>query len=331
MRNQISIAISGFCSIVAVGTLGANGIAVTSERLATGAILQIEGDVAVQRDDGRSFAPELGTLLYPGDRLQIASGRAIVQCQDLSVATVTEADWTNACQSDPNTSDCSDDAVRCPHRGDEIAASNSATPYIIAPRRTNLLDDRPTLRWNPVPGATRYTVRLREDGLEIWRGEATSAQIEYPEDAPSLQPGAEYLLVVRSDTGQLSLEPAIPGGFGFRILDTELAERVRWKRGEIEVKPWNSTAKTLAIARLYQRYGLISEAVAMLENTIENGVESAALYGYLGQLYWDYLALESLAIDRYCQALKLANPEDLELREAAIDRVGDRCSAVSEN
>ncbi|PPT09204.1 TPR repeat [Geitlerinema sp. FC II] len=320
------MAIGGLSSIATLGT-PLDGLAVTSETLATGAILQVEGDVAVQREDGRRFSPELGTLLYPGDRLDIASGRAIVQCQDLSVATVTEANWTNACVAAAETSDCNPEARNCPHRGDEIAAANAAIPYVISPRRTNLLDDRPRFEWNAVPDATGYSVRLRENGSEIWRGEATSSQLEYPEDAPPLQPGADYLLVVRSDTGRLSLEPPIPGGFGFRVLDAELAETVRRERREIEAKSWNAAAKTLAIARLYQRYGLISEAVGMLEDAVEAGMMSAAVYRYLGQLYWDYLALEALASDRYCQALQLVNPENLELREEA----SDRCAAVSDN
>jgi hypothetical protein len=91
--------------------------------------------------------------------------------------------------------------------------NRSAHPYIISPRRTLLLDDKPLIRWNAVPNATRYTVRLREPSGVIWQTEVKQVEVRYS-GTPVLQPGVGYALIVEADTGASSTEEGVPG-WGF--------------------------------------------------------------------------------------------------------------------
>jgi hypothetical protein len=57
------------------------------------------------------------------------------------------------------------------------------------------VDRAPTqLRWDAVPGAVSYHVRLLEvDGTEVWSVDSTSASIEFPNDiARKLIPGRAF-------------------------------------------------------------------------------------------------------------------------------------------
>jgi len=308
-------------------------LATANRPIATGRILQTEGDVQLQRGDGRTFSPETGTLLYPDDRVLATTGNAAILCQDNSITTV-DSDWLNGCPA--ATDECDPEAYNCPHRGDDLNVGNDGIPYIISPRRTKLLSDRPLLRWNGVEGVTEYTVELRENGVKIWSVVKTIEAMEtaswvqpevpmgwieilYPVDQPALNPGSRYLLVVKTDTGLRSRETHIPGGFEFELLAGDAAETVRQKQSEIESQPFDDMAKAIAISQLYSDYGLNAEAIDLLESLPE---KTSAVYQQLGNLYWENLRLVRQSSQTYLKAIELADPNNLEMIAIAKDRVG---------
>jgi hypothetical protein len=73
------------------------------------------------------------------------------------------------------------------------SGDDDTAPLLLAPRRTSVLTDAPELSWRPVPGATRYRVRLTgANDAELWSREvpapAASGEVTlaYPADAPRL-------------------------------------------------------------------------------------------------------------------------------------------------
>ena len=267
---------------------------------ANGQIIQIEGDVSLQRHNGETFAPTTGTLLYPGDRLHSdPGGRAFVQCSDLSIDAVGGYfSGGNPCASVESflarRHQCDPDSYRCPHRGDESQTNDPTIPYVINPRRTYLLNPRPQFRWNAVENVESYTVCLHENGIKLWCQDVSQVQIGYPDDESSLKPGADYLLTVQAYRGAYSLSaPTVPGGVGFQLLHTQQAEQIEEIRSHIESQDIDATAKALAIVLLYTDNGLISEAIEILEALVARGVDTPPIYDRLTWLYSDYLALES--------------------------------------
>mgnify|MGYP001056837154 CR=1 FL=1 len=302
-------------------------LATANRPIATGRILQTEGDVQLQRGDGRTFSPEAGTLLYPDDRLLATTGNAAILCEDNSITTV-DSDWLNSCPA--ATEECDPEAYNCPHRGDDLNVGDNAIPYIISPRRTKLLSDRPLLRWNAVDGVTEYTVDLLENGRKLWSipvsvepslvGERI--ELAYPANENPLEPESWYLLVVKTDTGVRS-----PSEFEFQLLDRDTVETVRQKQAEIESQPFGDMAKAIAISQLYSDYGLNVEAIDLLESLPE---KTSAVYQQLGNLYWENLRLVRQGSQTYLKAIDLANPNNLELTAIAKDRVGQYYLQIGE-
>jgi len=281
----------------------------TDSRRANGQILQIEGNVKLLRSSGRRIVPTPGTQLYPGDRLEIArGGNLLLQCEDLTVQSLLAGQvQQNTCPLARRTNCPIPGVIDCPDRGDERLWYDPAVPYIISPRRTELLDSNPPLlRWNPVPNATSYTVTLLGSNWEV---QTSEPQVLYSGDR--LEPGKSYLWVVDADTGASSRdEPTRP--LNFHFLDKPTAQAVREEREKIEQQPLGETGKTLAIAHLYRQYDLAAEAIALLETLVESGKATAAIYHQLGDLYLQNLALVAPAERYYTQAIERVDPSNLE-------------------
>ena len=295
-----------------------------------GQILQVNGDARLERQD-RQIQPLPGMQIYPGDRLLTARGaQLVVQCADLTIESIL-GEQLNDCAA-PASLSCNPDLYECPPRGDWASlTSNDGIPYPISPRRTYLLNDRPPLNWNRVSGATEYTVSLLEDGIELWQVTTSQTQLDYPNDRP-LRVDADYLLVIETDTGisSLAAEP-IPGGLGFRLLSEDSRREVEGAIAQIDTQNLEESARSLAIAFLYAERRLTVEAIEILEKLIASGLENAPLYSRVAQLYWHYLALPEQALEPYCQTVKLAGDDLLELRQQAqelLDRFTDSCESL---
>ncbi|NEP14836.1 MAG: hypothetical protein F6K14_32515 [Symploca sp. SIO2C1] len=323
MKPRVALSIGLGLILANVSSIIPVGVA-ASPRISNGQIIQIKGNVQLKRSHGRVIRPQAGTRVYPRDKLVAANGtQVLVQCTDLSTLLVEGygENQLNGCASPTQEAQCTPGTYKCPHRGDLITLNNSSTPYIISPRRTKLLNNQPRLRWNPVSEATSYTVSIKGEGVD-WKTQVSDTQIVYPGEQP-LQPGSHYLLIVRADTGASSTdEPVIPGGLGFSLLETTPAQQVHSQSEKIAQKSWTEQAKTLALANLYLNNGLTLEAVEMLENLVNSGVETAPIYNNIGKLYLNFLALVPEAKTYYLKAVELADSNDIEEQTAAQDGLG---------
>jgi len=261
----------------------------------SGLIVGVQGDAALKRAGWRDYAPALfGAPLRRGDLLRLGSaGSATVACADLKLATVEGGVSGYPCQTAPRTPLVYEGTLLNPTRGDN---GSGDTPLVISPRKTKLLNPRPVLRWQPMPGAKSYKLSLQGTN---WTAEMSGAsELPYPDSAPALQPGVTYRLVVTAGDRSSSEEPG--AGLGFSVLGAAEAKAVKEAEAKIRALSLTETATALLIANVYATNGLYAEAVEGLERL--PGPQEPAVLRLLGDLYIS-TGLNRLAEERYTTAL----------------------------
>ncbi|MBD1902070.1 tetratricopeptide repeat protein [Trichocoleus sp. DQ-A3] len=201
-------------------------------------------------------------------------------------------------------------------------------PYVISPRRSLLLSDKPKLRWNAVPGASRYTVSLVKGEKMIWETTASATEVVYPGEPP-LEPGSDYLLVIKADNGRSSQEEELPAR-GFRLLPAAEAQVVKTAIAQLNNQQVTDKVKALQSAYLYIGSDLKSEAIETLEALIAGGTQEATIYRRLGDLYWRG-GVTLLAESNYLEAVKKAtDAKDVEEQAQISATLGDFYVAIGE-
>ncbi|MEG3989953.1 hypothetical protein QUA13_22835 [Microcoleus sp. S28C3] len=320
---------------IALSSIATTALA-ASNRISNGLIIHSSGEVAIERQNGLSVRPTSGTLIYPGDTLRTAQNAQLtLQCADLGIKLIASGEnQLNSCllAKEESKSGCSEDLIKCPDRGDDKIAWNSAPiPYIISPRHTKLLDSKPILRWNPVAGATRYKLSLRENGAKLnWEMTVSGTQAVYAGE-PALKPGASYKLIVEANTGASSESAVGEGNIEFGLLDENEVERVKSEIGTIDKQVPNENAKKLAISSVYLNANLIAEAREILESLQQTGVKTPPIYRTLGDLYLEKLQLVPQAEVYYSKVINTAKPDDIEELTAARYGLGQVHSAMRNN
>ncbi len=321
--------------IFANNPIVSRAIAATN-RISNGQILNISGEVQLQRQDGRNIRPTSGTPIYPGDKLQTSqNGQITIQCADLGIKSIKAGEnQLNSCllASEKSKSECNKNLIRCPDRGDDqVAWNNAPVPYIISPRRTQLLENKPTLRWNPVAGATSYKLSLRENKTKLnWELTVAGTEAVYPGE-PALKPGVKYRLIVEANTGASSETPVVEGDTEFGLLDEGEMQRVKDAVGAIDKQVPNAAAQKLATANLYISTNLIAEAIETLESLPKSGIETPPIYLTLGDLYRENLQLMPQAEVYYKKAIGTAKPDDIEELTEAHYGLGQVYSSMRNN
>ncbi|WP_449416900.1 tetratricopeptide repeat protein [Phormidium nigroviride] len=213
-----------------------------------------------------------------------------------------------------------------PPRG---SIANPNTPYIISPfDETNLLNDKPSISWHAVPGVINYTVRLAEitgPGLDWERTvdnfstlDLGEIKMPYPDDAPALQPGSKYELIVEA-ISQATQKRIEPGTAQFRMLSKEDIEEVRAAIEKIDKSNFSKEEKAFLLSDIYKDKELNAEMREMLEGLVIEGSQKAKIYRLLGDIYLQQ-GLIDFAKVRYEMAVSLArNAQDSkELDEAQV-------------
>lgn len=277
-----------------------------------GWIIEAKGEVWLKREEWSDYrCTTVGTKLYPGDLLQpTQQARVLVQCADGKTIWSVPAGVISGA-----TNGCPPQAVPIFRKTGDIAplrsGINPLIPYIISPRRTKLLNPLPKLRWNAVPGASRYAVSLIGDEEVIWETIVRETEVVYSGEPP-LESGVDYLLMIEANTGASSLEDDSPD-LGFSLLEENEATVVRDAVEQLVNLDLANETKSLALAHLYMVHDLKTEAIATLEALEKQGSQTAAIYRTLGELYFE-VGLNPLAESHYLRATQLvAEAGDLEV------------------
>lgn len=295
-----------------------------------GRIIQAEGKVLLKRKTWSEYHPTfVGADLYFDDLIKPATGaRVVIQCADcINISRPLPTGEISSVHTY-----CPPQSVSVSRRSGNIIAPrgeiNPLIPYIISPRRTLLLNSRPTLRWNGVSGAINYNVSLRNQKRLIWQTEVQGTEVRYTGEPP-LQPGVEYLLIVETDTGASSREEGIIGALKFKLLNETDAQQVQTDVQQLAKQELTGEAKVLSLANLYSKYGLISEAIEMLEALAKNESQTATVYCSLGILYRE-VGLILWAEAGYLKAFELAaSVGDIEGQAEVAVGLGDVYDALN--
>ncbi len=310
------IAACGRTSIAAQTPSGATTLKPASQSLLPNLLVEAEGGVVLRRIGWSGFLPVgFGTAVKPGDMLRVgAGGKATVFCGD-------EVLWEESPKSLP--SDGIEHGVPCqsgrtPRPWPDVFALRGETdnqlPYIIYPRNSALLNERPRLRWHILKGAGSYTVSLTSDDGESRAAILTSgSSLDWPAEWPPLKPVASYVLIVEGGNRRSDEDNRNHAGLGFWLLSAGEAATVRDQEARIRSRPVDPAAADLLIAELYLEHGLRAEAVSLLEKqSTANG--ASAIWFELGQAFLESgLGLEARdAMERAATGSHTSRDSDLE-------------------
>jgi len=279
-------------------------------------LVEAEGDVWLRRIGWNEFLPAgFGTAVQPGDLLRIPEGSlASVFCGDETLwdagpKTLPDdgLEHTAPCQTGRPPRPWSDVAALRGEQDDQI-------PYVVHPRNTALISDRPRLRWHPLPGVDSYTVTLiSDDGRDRPPVEISDAQGAWPVDWPPLEADATYVLVVEGDSARSDRGNEQHAGLGFWLLGDSEADVVSSLESRLRAQPISSTATALLVADLYLNHELRAEATDLLEDlTTSSG--AASVWLALGQTYLEAgLASEAgPALDQAVAVAQATGQQDIE-------------------
>ncbi len=285
-------------------------------------LVEAEGDVWLRRIGWNEFLPAgFGTAVQPGDLLRIPEGSvASVFCGD-------ETLWDAAPKTLPDdglehTAPCQ--TGRPPRPWSDVAAlrgeQDDQIPYVVHPRNTALLSNRPRLRWHPLAGADSYTVTLiSDDGRDRPPVEVSDEQVAWPADWPPLEADATYVLVVEGGGTPSDRGNEQHAGLGFSLLSDADAEMVSALESRLRARTISSTATALLVAELYLSHELRAEATELLEDlTTSSG--AASVWLILGQTHLE-VGLTSEAGSALDEAVAVAQGTGQKDLEAAA-RIG---------
>lgn len=285
-------------------------------------ITSFSGTVRLKRPSWKTSVPvAVGMAVKNGDLFEFNSGaRATVVCSDTSVRNFNQQSRHMQCPvTKPviiyNRSKIS--RVR--------NASNDPFPILITPRMTNLLNPHPIIRWKPVAGTTEYRVVVLLGNKEIWSKKVKdTSEIKYPADAPQLQAGEFYNVIIDAGENKNSaMEKAKNAGFS--VLDANQVKKIQKVRAQIQNLRIPENVKQYMIANVYaswtgnntesDAWRLTSEAIEILENLSKTN-ESVTVLLELGDLYL-LTDLIFLAQKHYQRVLELTKASGDVLNEAA--------------
>jgi hypothetical protein len=184
----------------------------------------------------------------------------------------------------------------------DLAGGGSAL-WVIAPRASAVSTATPLIRWHTLIGVKAYEVIVRGRGVE-WTlrvtvdGDAPEASLRYPADAPHLQPGVHYKVIVVANG--LRSDEADGRGAGFSLVDVEELKKVQADEAAIRELKLDAVSTAILVASRYAAAQLSSDAASILKASgIERNGEVARLLAdiYASTGAWDEarLVLEGAA------------------------------------
>ena len=266
------------------------------------AILEVKGKVVVNNKNWKKPQTAfVGLSLNSDDTLNIPAKASVkIYCSDLTIWTAKPGKYkvSQGCPSGktmihlPNSNN---DTLR-PIGKTEAALAK--LPYVITPRETDIISDRPQIRWNAVPGVVNYTVKI--DGIN-WKKKTDKTEIIYDGDRP-LQPETRYWVTVTTDQGLSSQQDT---EIGFNVSDQQTKKTILDAVEKIQKQPLSPTEQGLVLAYLYRSYELYGDAINVLEDLVNQGNKEITVYQLLGDTYLE-VGLPQLAKNTYQKGLELA-------------------------
>ena len=286
-------------------------------------ISEIKGNVEVKYN-GNSEYEKLyphSTLNY-SDKLRLPKNASVkVLCNNLSLGKFDSQGEFPVSKGCPSTEkpvfrrDTLTDNTRAPNN-----PNNPNIPYLISPRNTAILNGKPTLRWNPVSGASSYQVQVYSFGEEFnWTSKVNEPMVVYSGNQP-IQPGIYKVNITASNDASTEDDDSV----FFFVADEKVISQVNGYVEQLEQMSLNNVSETLALAHLYRNDDFNAKAIELLERLVKDGNQTTAVYQLLGSTY-QKIGLNDLAKERYLKARELARAQgNLKARkdiQSQLDRI----------
>jgi len=266
------------------------------------AILEAKGKVLVNNKNWKKPQTAfVGLSLNSDDTLDIPAKASVkIYCSDLSIWIVKPGKYkvSQGCPSGKTVILLPNSNNRTLRPVGKTEAALAKLPYVITPRETDIISDRPQIRWNAVPGVANYTVKI--DGIN-WEKKTDKTEIIYDGDRP-LQPETRYWVTVTTDQGLSSQQDT---EVGFNVSDQQTKKTVLNAVEKIQKQPLSPTERGLVFAYLYRSYELYGDAINILEDLVNQGNKKITIYQLLGDTYLE-VGLPQLAKNTYQKGLELA-------------------------
>lgn len=274
-------------------------------------LINVEGNVQVKKSKWKDFNKiEPGITLNSKDKIKVIdNASATIYCSDKTRWIIDKPGIHSISEG------CSEGSkIASLHKGNNQSTRGAKAPafeesleklpYLVSPRKTYVLNAPLTIRWNEVPGATNYKVKVGD-----WERETKEGQISYD---GKLEPGEYYRITIVANNGATSQDEygrLESGDNWFIVLEDEEAETLREEfREKLEaLKEAEKTQeeKEWSLAMFYLDKTLYFDVIQILEGLVKSGSQKLDVYYLLGDMY-QKVGLNLMAKDIFQQGLALS-------------------------
>ena len=247
-----------------------------------------------------------GTILCQGDKLNILPGREVqVFCVKLRRKIKLSGISANVCSEEQDDIDKRNYSPGNLSNYPKTKGPGEANkPILINPYSRVLIDDRPTLKWNPVIDATSYTVYLSSKNVD-WAEKVESTKLPYPINQPGLQYGNTYKIVVVANRGDSSINDSVAA---VSLLSKDDIEQLQKTAKQIEDLNLPKNEGAFYLDSLYLSKSLLDNSIELLKSQIAQS-QDPRLHRILGERYLE-AGVPTLAQEEYQQAENLAKKQE---------------------
>lgn len=194
---------------------------------------------------------------------------------------------------------------------------------LIRPFGSLITDTNPRFSWSSVPDAKHYQVYVQDASKQvIWAKSTTGTDLTYPSDAPNLEAGATYKVIVKAVTPNPS--DIIIDSRAIYILHEEQNQKLNTGIALLDQLTISDDEKALDKAVVFREYGLLDRAYEVIAKRIEAGSQNPAIYISLGDQYFAEGLLDE-AKSQFTQAQEFAksqgNQESLLLADKRLKQI----------
>ena len=244
----------------------ATGQAGSDEQPAVSLVIQTGTQAVIRRSGWSGFSRlSLGAEVQFGDLLDPKGEPMRILCANLAVAVVTHLGPV-PCPRERVILHLDTRAIAGWQRG---KSDDTAIPFLISPRATDITTPYPLIWWNAVPGVDGYrvTVRGERQNWSVTLNDPRTNQVMYPKNAPALKPGVAYTVeivsIIAGADDHSSIEEDVPG-LSFSVLAPQDSDDVQKAAANIRANVKDKTLGDLAVAYFYAQRNLKADALQLL-------------------------------------------------------------------
>jgi len=246
-------------------------------------LVEVAGDLRHKRPGWQEYLPlSFGTALHPDDLLRgVPGARGLIVCADMTLVEVSGGYRGGLpCRPAEPILTRGESLVVEPRRDAPLVPS---IPYILSPRRSFIRTAHPVLRWHPSSSEIiAYAVRVWGNSLD-WQIETTATELVYPDNAPPLEPGTPYNLVVVDENGHSSEEEKTALDRSFALLSAREITVIEALVAQVRGLGLDDRATRFLNGEIYAIHKLRADAIFLFEG-LPVEVEAPAISRRLADL-----------------------------------------------